>query len=71
MRELRSPAEYQAKAADCERTAEYATSEKRRAILLDTAQMWRRLANTAEVINKKSEATRAPVKMVTMALLRL
>ena len=65
MRELHPPAEYRAKAADCERRAEYATSEKHRMILLDTAQTWRRLADAAEVISKvlkTLEATRAPIK---------
>ena len=50
---MRSSAEYRAQAADCVRSAEFAKSANHRMILLDKAQTWLRMADDAELINKK------------------
>ena len=50
---MQSPEEYRAKAAACVRRAEYAKSPTHRMILLDMAQTWLRMADEAELTNKK------------------
>jgi hypothetical protein len=50
---MQTPEECRAQAVECMRRAEYAKSTTHRMILLDMAQTWLRMADDAEVTNKK------------------
>ena len=56
---MRPPAEYRAQAAECVRKAEYAKSQTHRMILLEAAQTWLRMADDAELTNKKLQTIEA------------
>jgi hypothetical protein len=53
-----------ARAADCERLAEEATTAGKKAILLDLARRWRDLAGDEAAVTPIGEAQRSPVERV-------